>query len=96
MELAALTSVKRDYLRLPSRPTLLQIKIDVCRKHGVTMNELMSRRRHQRIALARMEGYWRAREETSASFPEIARAFNRDCHTTVMSGAKKHAKRVGA
>ena len=87
--------VVRDYLRLPSRPTLLQIKIDVCRKYGVTMNELMSRRRHKRTALARMEGYWRAREETLASFPEIARAFNRQDHTTVMSGAKKHAMRMG-
>lgn len=86
-----------DYL-LSLKPAgpLLTIKEQVCAKHGITMTDLLSRRRAANLVAARFEGYWRARTETTASYPEIARAFNRGDHTTVMYGCRKHEKKIAA
>lgn len=70
------------------------IKEEVCLKYGITMTELLSRRRLRTLAFARFEGYWRARNETTASLPEIARAFGRSDHTTIMHGVERYEQRL--
>lgn len=87
----------RDYL-LKGVPAAMgplhAIKEEICLKYGITMTELLSRRRLLKLASARFEGYWRARNETTASYPEIARAFNRSDHTTIMHGVQRYEQRV--
>lgn len=81
----------------PVEPELLpawrRITREVCRKHGVTMGDLISPRRSYYIVSARHELFWRLYEETSMSLPQIGRRFNRD-HTSVMHGVKSHQRKV--
>jgi len=68
---------------------------EVCVARGVRRDELFSRRKEDRIAHARHEVCWRARNETSLSYPQIGKLLGRD-HTTVMNGYKTHAARLAA
>lgn len=55
---------------------------------GISKAELLSERRQRRISHPRQIGYWLAKHTTTASFPLIARVFNRADHTTVMHGCE--------
>ena len=46
-----------------------------------------------RLCIARQESHWRAKKETSASYPAIGRFCNRD-HSSVIVGARKHEARM--
>jgi chromosomal replication initiator protein len=72
------------------------IQYEICEKYGISQQELLSERRWNYVVKARQEGYWRAREETEASLPQIAAMFNRLDHTTVMHGIRRHEERIRA
>lgn len=63
----------------------------VCRKRGVTMQELIGRRRKKFIAEARQEAFLLSRR-LGHSYPEIGEFFCRD-HTTIISGCKRAMER---
>ncbi len=75
--------------------TMRAIADEVCREHGVTLLDLRSSRRRPQYVLARREAYWRCREETTCSFTQIGRFFNKD-HTTVLHGWRKYQARLDA
>lgn len=64
--------------------SLEQIMLECCRKYGVSTLEFRSHRRPNRIALARIEYGYRAKNETSRSLPEIGRFAGGFDHTTVI------------
>jgi chromosomal replication initiator protein len=68
-------------------PTLEQIQDAVCELHAIGREELVSPRRSAKIARARQLAMYLARELTSLSLAEIARAFDRD-HSTVLHAVR--------
>lgn len=88
-------SQDRDYLLKPIGRPLHAVAIDVCQKHRVSAQELLSSRRLKAFVLARQEFCWRARRETEASLPEIGKFIGRD-HTTVIHSIERHEQRVAA
>ena len=86
-----------DSIVLPtSRAKARQIVREVAEKHGFTFEEIVSMRRNQPLCDARNETYYRLRHETTWAFPRIGQFLGDRDHTTVMSGARKHAKRLEA
>lgn len=86
--------VDRDFLLRPhSGPPMHSIIAEVAAKHGVTYMDMVSARRGKDIVLARHEAYYRCRNETSHTYPEIGRAFGGRDHTTIMAGEKRHVER---
>ena len=77
-----------DDLAGSSEPTMTAVQEAACAALGVSRADLLSTKRTARITRARQTAMYLARELTSLSLTEIARAFNRD-HTTVL-----HAIRV--
>ena len=67
----------------------------VCSGFGITELDLLSHRSGRTQAKPRQVGYWLARHATSASLPEIGRAFDRD-HSTVMHGIAQVEARMAA
>mgnify|MGYP002737484677 CR=1 FL=1 len=76
------------------RPTLKSIKSAVANYFSVPLAALDSDQRHDEVARARIAGYWLARHLTFRSTPQIAQAFSRKNHTTVMSGIKSAQRRM--
>lgn len=87
--------MERDYLlgKKISRP-LHAILIDVCDRHNVSHQDLLSPRRFRNLVRARHEAWWLAYTQSEASYPAIGKFFNRD-HTTIMFGIRRHAARIG-
>ena len=77
------------------RSPLQAIVAEIADKHAVSVADLRSPLRIHKLVRARQEGYWRARMETDASLPQIARAFGRADHTTVFYGLRTYARRHG-
>lgn len=61
---------------------------EVRQKHGLTRIEFMSSRHARELIEARHEAWFRLRNETTLSYPQIGRLFNRD-PSTVMHGARR-------
>ena len=61
----------------------------VAMAHGVTVIDMISKRRDKPTVLARQEAMYRMRKETTPSLPAIGRKFNKD-HTTVIYGIICH------
>jgi DnaA-like protein len=59
----------------------------VAHEHGVTVGQLRSRRRGQRISQVRHLAMYLCREVTGLSFPLIGKILKRD-HTTIVHGCK--------
>jgi chromosomal replication initiation ATPase DnaA len=74
---------------------MLTLVDDVCKRRGVTLDEVCGRARSQAISRARQEVWWRIRHhpERSYSYPEIARLFARD-HSTIIAGICAHERRA--
>jgi chromosomal replication initiator protein len=64
-------------------PTLTEIQDAVCAVCGLGREDLLSHRRSAKVSQARQLAMYLARELTTMSLAEIARAFDRD-HTTVI------------
>jgi chromosomal replication initiation ATPase DnaA len=80
--------------RALSQRDLLELVGNVCRTHGVTVDEVCGRTRTQAVSWARHETWWRLRHhpERHYSLAEIGRLFGRD-HTTVLHGIQAHRLR---
>lgn len=76
-------------------PTLQELIQKVAEKYGVSVEDIKSARRTHAIMKPRLEFYYRARTETFHSYPTIGRFCGNRDHTTVLSGAIKHAKTHG-
>lgn len=66
----------------------------VCFKYGLTLFEIMARRRIKSIVLARQEAMWRVTQKTPLSLPKIGKYFNGRDHTTVLYSIRRHQKRI--
>lgn len=82
--------VQRDAAPMIAR----RIVQDVCAKHRLTLEEIISDRRSTPLVRARQEAMWRISKETTWSLPRIGKFFaNRD-HTTVLHAIRRHAERL--
>jgi chromosomal replication initiator protein len=70
------------------------IQAAACAHFGVTLEELLSNRRTQRLAWARQVAMYLARELTSESFPSIGRHFGGRDHTTVLHAWRRTGARL--
>lgn len=68
--------------------TVERVKSVVARALGFRVEALTGQDRHKSVAFARHAAMYLCRHRAHASYPEIARAFDRD-HTSVMSAVKK-------
>jgi hypothetical protein len=76
------------------QPSWKVIAAEVCRKHGITVPMLLSKRRQTPIVAARHEFFWRCRNETSMSYPQIGEKCGGRDHSTVIVGIRAHEKRM--
>jgi hypothetical protein len=74
-------------------PHWKRITLEVCEKHQVGFNEIVSPRRDRAVVAARFEAMWRMTKETTMSLPAIGRRFSRD-HTSVIHAVREHEKRI--
>jgi len=68
----------------------------VCDRLGVSRSDLVGSRRHKRVVLARAVIAHLAREMTTHSYPEIARAIGRSYHSTVHTAAQRLGRQLAA
>ncbi len=81
----------------PKRAITVQSIIDaVCDTLDVTRDQLLSRSRHKHVVMARTLAFYLARTHTPQSFPEIAVAFNRPSHSTVITGYQRACSKMRA
>ncbi|MFM9956747.1 MAG: DnaA ATPase domain-containing protein [Phycisphaerales bacterium] len=77
----------RGGVRKPVR--MSAILSTVCERLGVEPSDVLGRGRHKRVVLARSVCSWLARQLTTHSFPEIARALGRENHSTVVTACQR-------
>jgi len=70
-----------------------QILIEEALDSNLSPEQVLSYSRRQDILWTRYRIYWRARRETSASYPQIGRVMKRD-HTTVIHGERCYQARL--
>lgn len=76
--------------RAPRRTQTLDSVFEITAKyHNLTVDDLTGPRRTKKIALARQEAMYLAREATEASLPQIGAALGGRDHTTIMHGYNK-------
>lgn len=73
-------------------PVWQRIIRDVCQKHGITRDQLNSKRKTANLLPPRQEAYYRLRE-AGYSLQRIATLMGGRDHTTVLHGAKIYAER---
>lgn len=76
-----------------SGSTVERIQRAVCRKYGVTLNDMKSERRTQNIVEPRQVAMYLCKELTGRSYPEIGRRFGGRDHTTAIHAVRKIAAR---
>ena len=76
--------------------TIHEIQQIVCADYGVTVLDLVSRRRQRAIIAPRHVAIWLARHCTVASLPDIGRAFGGRDHTTVLHAIARIDARIGS
>jgi len=69
--------------------TAQEIIAEEATKAGLTAADLIGTRRIKRIVRARHRAMWRCRHELGMILQDIADAFNRDDHTTVLHAIRK-------
>lgn len=67
---------------------------EVADKHGVSLVDLMSKRRGRGVVAARHEAMYRMRYETTMSLPQIGRRMGGRDHSTVLHGIRSHECRL--
>ncbi|MDX1565135.1 MAG: helix-turn-helix domain-containing protein, partial [Phycisphaeraceae bacterium] len=78
--------------RADSAPTPIRLELivrTVCESLGVETNKVYGPSRHRRIVLARSIAIYLARQLTTLSYPELARALNRSNHSTIVTAAQR-------
>ncbi len=76
----------RDALPAPSART---IQHAVCDYYGVTLQDLLSPRRHTEIVRPRQVAVWLCRTMTALSMPKIGQLFGDRDHTTILAAIRK-------
>jgi chromosomal replication initiator protein len=66
-----------------------QILSTIAQEYGVTMDELLSHSRSQRVAFPRQVAMYILREESELSLPKIGELLGGRDHTTIMYGHEK-------
>lgn len=79
----------------PRRPLLRDIMREVAARHGLTVAQMLSKRRTRPLVHARHEVMWEARRRTALSYPHIAELMGFKDHTSIIHGERAHAKRTG-
>jgi chromosomal replication initiation ATPase DnaA len=94
MAAASTAFVLRVVAQLNERD-LLPLVRDVCRAHGVTLEEVCGRLRSRSVCSARHEVWWRVLHHAGRqyTFRDLARVFERD-HRTIGSGIRAHKRRL--
>lgn len=67
-----------------------------CAQIGVAEAEVMASGRHALVVMARSLSAYVARQATTMSFPEIARALGRPNHSTVITACQRVAKQIAS
>jgi chromosomal replication initiator protein len=86
----------------PQPITMKTIAADVCARHGLAVDDLLSPDRKRRIAHPRQEFMWRCRQIYWASgghrysLPQIGVFLGCRDHTTVLHGVRAHEARLEA
>lgn len=78
------------------RPQPRDIIRRVALKHGLTVDQIRSRTNQRKIAWPRQEAMAMLRDQTTLSFPAIARMLGLTDHTTVIKGIRAFEKRLMA
>lgn len=80
-----------------SKPVRIAAILEVVsRTLRVDQSEVLGSSRHRRVVLARGMAVYLARELTTHSFPEIARALHRPSHSTIVTADKRTREMVAA
>lgn len=82
------TPVSRDRWRI--------IVDQVAAKHNLTANDVRSARRAHEVVVARHECFYRLKNETTMSLPQIGRLMGNKDHTTVLHGIHRHEARIAS
>jgi chromosomal replication initiator protein len=100
VEIGALVAERAFEDETASRPSgpirIGEIVERVSQRLGVDREEVLGSGRHRRVVLARSVVVFLARELTTQSFPEIARALGRDTHSTAHTAAKRIEQMLAA
>ncbi len=87
-------------LAAPSRPTrpvrFQTILQTVCEALGVEPADVRGKSRHRRIVLARSLAAYLARQLTTMSFPELARALGKGNHSTIITASRRIENQIAA
>jgi chromosomal replication initiator protein len=93
--LVRVEQVFRDGSWRPRTPLQIATIVDVvCDRMVVSRAELLGTGRHRRVVTARGLVAWLARELTTMSYPEIARALGRKNHSTVHTAAARITRQL--
>lgn len=85
----------RSFANAPNEPMLFRVVDATAEVSGITKEWLLGPRRDRRFSWPRQAGMYVASEVcTDKSYPQIARAFRRGCHTTVMHAHREVAERL--
>ncbi len=71
------------------RPTVDRIQKAACKQFGITMDDMLSKRRARAIARPRQAAMYLAKTLTTRSLPDIGRRFGGRDHTTVIHAVKR-------
>jgi chromosomal replication initiator protein len=79
----------------PPMPVRIGTVIDVvCDRLGISRSDLMGSSRHRQIVLGRGLVAYLAREMTTHSYPEIARALGRSYHSTIHTAEQRLRRQI--
>jgi chromosomal replication initiator protein len=72
----------------------MRIVHEVAEKYGVTIEDLRGRKRAREYSWPRQIAMLRLVDETTLSYPAIARILRRECHTTIIYGERAARQRI--
>jgi hypothetical protein len=78
-----------DPIPVRRRVKVREIQKIVAMVYGLTVNDILSKRRTANVVKPRQEGMWLAKRFTLHSLPEIGRQFGGKDHTTVLHAVRK-------
>ncbi len=93
---ANLATILKDFIekeKSRKKLTVEEVKNCVCRKYGVTINQILSPERTQSIVTPRQLAMYISRKFTTRSLPEIAKQFEKS-HATIIHGVKSITNRL--
>jgi chromosomal replication initiator protein len=93
---ANLANILKDFIekeKSRKKLTIDEVKNCVCRKYGVTLEQILSTERTQSIVTPRQLAMFISRKFTTRSLPEIAKHFEKS-HATIIHGVKNITNRL--